>query len=281
MTPLLAWRVSIKQNIFAILFGVLIFASVRVGASDIYDMVILNGRVIDPETNFDAVRNVGINNDKITSITKRNIIGKESIDATGFVIAPGFIDQHWHGLDLLTTKIGLRGGITTGMDLEVGALNVAKWYAAKAGKSPMNYGTTVSHLMARLLVHDAEEVTAQNQIDLNAPMTVLDVTALMKFAANDGVPGWSLNRSSREQTNRITETLEKGLREGALGVGTVPGYSRSGITTYELFLVQKAAANYGRLTSVHGRFYPSALTPIEHPTGFNEVSPTPSYSVRL
>ena len=40
-----------------------------------FDVVILNGRVMDPETDFDAVRNVGIKNGKITTITKEKIDG--------------------------------------------------------------------------------------------------------------------------------------------------------------------------------------------------------------
>ncbi|RLA42831.1 MAG: aminoacylase, partial [Gammaproteobacteria bacterium] len=49
------------------------------------------------------------------------------------------------------------------------------------------------------------------------------------------------------------------------------GYAQLGITTYEMFEAQRAAARYGRLTSVHHRFHPSAATPTEAPTGVNEI----------
>ena len=61
-----------------------------------YDVVILNGRVMDPETNFDAIRNVGIKDGRISTITEKDISGKETIDATDKVVAPGFIDTHFH-----------------------------------------------------------------------------------------------------------------------------------------------------------------------------------------
>ena len=57
-----------------------------------FDLVILNGRVIDPETKLDAVRNVGINGGKIAAVTEEAIGGRETIDAKGNVVAPGFID---------------------------------------------------------------------------------------------------------------------------------------------------------------------------------------------
>ena len=86
-----------------------------------YDVVILNGRVMDPETNFDAVRNVGIADGRIAAITDEDITGKRSVDAGGHVVTAGFIDSHTHSLDLFSVKLLMRDGVTTGMDLEVGA----------------------------------------------------------------------------------------------------------------------------------------------------------------
>jgi hypothetical protein len=247
-----------------------IFTVTAAQAAD-YDLVILNGRVMDPETTLDAVRNVGIRGGKIAAITTEKIRGEETIDATGHVVAPGFIDTHWHAVDPFGRKIGLRDGVTTGMDLEAGALNVSKWYASNAGKTIMNYGTTVGHAFARLLVHDAKEMASQDQVDMEGPLDMPELMPLINAAGQDGVPGWSVTRSNLEETNRIMEMLDKGLRDGALGVGSTVGYMRTGVTTYELFLAQKTAANYGRVTGFHARFYPSALTPIEHPMGFDEV----------
>ena len=78
-----------------------------------YDVVINNGRVMDPETNFDGVRNVGIKDGKIVAITEDAIKGKETIDAKGHVVAPGFIDSHQHATDPFSRKVNLRDGLTT------------------------------------------------------------------------------------------------------------------------------------------------------------------------
>ena len=61
-----------------------------------YDLAILNGRVIDPETNLDRVANVGIEGGRIAIITDKSISGDRSVDAAGHVVAPGFIDLHAH-----------------------------------------------------------------------------------------------------------------------------------------------------------------------------------------
>jgi imidazolonepropionase-like amidohydrolase len=75
------------------------FAVVAAQAQE-YDVVILNGRVMDPETKYDDIANVGIKDGKIAVITKDKITGKETIDATGHVVAPGFIDIHAHGQNI-------------------------------------------------------------------------------------------------------------------------------------------------------------------------------------
>ena len=61
-----------------------------------YDLVITGGRVMDPESGLDAIRNVGIKGDKIAIITEQGLQGKETIDTTDHVVAPGFIDGHSH-----------------------------------------------------------------------------------------------------------------------------------------------------------------------------------------
>jgi adenine deaminase len=106
--------------------------------SETYDVVINNGRVMDPETNFDGVRNVGVKDGKIIVITENAIKGKETINASGHVVAPGFIEGHQHGTDPFTRKVNLRDGLTTQMDFEAGAGDIAKWYAGAEGKTQSN-----------------------------------------------------------------------------------------------------------------------------------------------
>jgi len=218
---------------------------------------------MDPETGLDKVLNVGIKDGKIIKIISDKIEGEEVIDAKDHVVAPGFIDTHYHALDGLAVRLALRDGVTTGMDLEWGAMNIDEWYEAKKVSWPMNYGTNVSHEGARMVVHD--------NMKMDGPVDATKAGELRAEAGKDGTIGWSEIRSDLDQINQITKILDEGLREGALGIGSTVGYMRKGVTTYELFEVQRAAARYGRLSAFHARFHPSSQTPTEAPLGFDEV----------
>ena len=116
-----------------------------------YDLVINNGRVIDPETMFDDIANVGIQDGKIAVITKDEIKGKETIDATGLVVAPGFIDGHQHCIEPYQYRLMLRDGRTTLLDTEIGAHGpkLGEWYKRREGNAPVNFGVAVAHEFAR------------------------------------------------------------------------------------------------------------------------------------
>ena len=229
-----------------------------------FDMVILNGRVMDPETMLDAVLNVGINDGTIEIITSDEIAGTETIDATGHVVAPGFIDFHFHALDGLSLKLAALDGVTTGMDLEIGAINVDEWYAGKEGSWPLNYGTGVSQEGARLQVHDPE-VEIEGWYD--APLIL---GGLRAEACADGFCGWQDGRSDLDQLNQVLTIIDEELRAGALNISSTVGYMANGLTSYEMFKTQEVGAKYGRYLGAHVRFHGSPVTP-EAQLGFDEI----------
>ena len=232
-------------------------------AAQDYDIVIINGRVMDPETKFDKVANVGISNGWITKITTGEITGRDTIDAKGLVVAPGFIDTHTHSSDKFSINLSMMDGVTTGLDLEVGAVNIAEWYEREKGKWPMNYGQCVSHEMVRMMVHDG--------LEFDDAVDATDVFLSRAEAGNDGVVGWSVTVSSLDKINEICRILDENLRQGAIGIGCTPGYASQGISTYEQFEVQRAAARYSRLCAVHTRLHGSTRPPNEAQMGFAEI----------
>jgi hypothetical protein len=229
-----------------------------------YDIVINNGRVIDPESHLDAIRNVGIKDGMIAVVTKKELTGKDTVDATGHVVTAGFIDTHTHSSDKFVIKMAMMDGVTTGLDYEVGAFNIAAWYDREAGKWPINYGQCVAHESSRVNVLDG--------IDLPDPIDAYDAFILRAKATEaDDVADWSVTVSNLEQINQITRVLDENLRQGALCIGTTLGYASAGISTYEVFEVQKAAARYGRPIGSHSRFHGGTLPPNEAQLGFAEL----------
>ncbi len=214
--------------------------------SNQYDVVIRNGRVMDPETLFDDVRNIGIRGGRIVAITREALEdAAKVIDATEHVVAPGFIDTHHHWPSPMGYKLGLRDGRTTMMELEMGTLGpyVAEWYARREGTSQANFGTASSHEAARALVLDgnrSEEI--QDYITARA------------------ATGWSLQKVDLEQGNQILRTMDEGLQVGAVGVGSTLGYMRNGVSAREAFEIQKLSAAYGRQAGFHFRYTPGTET---------------------
>ena len=242
-------------------------AACSTDAQETHDLVILNGRVMDPETDFDAVRNVGIRDGLIVTITDQALSGNETIDATGHVVTAGFIDTHHHGAGKSWgVKASLRDGVTTPMDLELGTINVADWYAAREGRWAANYGAAASHEFHRMRVLDGMPIAE--------PADGGDF-ARLRNASYDGddTPDWAVTRASLDELNEMLANIDKELQAGAVGVASTTGYMANGVTTLELFNVQKVAANYGRLYASHVRLLGNSNPPTEATLGaFEQIA---------
>src|SRR5215831_6648802 len=105
-----------------------------------YDIVLQGGRVVDPESNLDAVRNVGISGNTVRAITQNALTGRTVVDARGLIVAPGFIDLHSHGQNLENDRAHAMDGVTAALDLEGGTVDVDSWYTAQSGKRLIHYG---------------------------------------------------------------------------------------------------------------------------------------------
>jgi N-acyl-D-glutamate deacylase len=173
-----------------------------------FDLVILNGRVIDPETNFDAVQNVGIKDGEIAIITTDDINGKETIDASNQVVSPGFIDIHAHGQNIGDYRMQAMQGVTTMLELESGVLPVGPWYESQASKKlPLNYGTASGWTYARIATFSDTEPEATVAYFQNAQKDL----------------DWKMNIATPDQEEQILRYVEDGLNDGALGIGINAG----------------------------------------------------------
>lgn len=205
-----------------------------------FDVVINNGRIIDPESKLDAVRHVGLRAGKIVAVSRQRLTGKQVIDARGLVVAPGFIDLHSHSvLTLPGARMQVMDGVTTALELEEGAIPLAGTYdrLAREGR-PLNYGMSVSWRFARAFV------TAGSEPELMTPEVANRV--LGKTAWQGHIPS--------ETSAKVLALVEQGLREGGIGVGANLGYMPDS-NTEEFYAVAQLAKKYGNSpTVVHIRY---------------------------
>lgn len=203
-----------------------------------FDQVIINGRVIDPETGLDDIRNIGINGNQIVALTTQDIKGTKVLDAKGKVVCPGFIDLHVHGMTNAEHVYQLHDGVTTALELEGGVGYIDRWIAEKEGNSLVNFGASVPHGTIRAQAMDAYQgffKEIEKKIDENG----FSDPSLSKLWIN-------LARSSHASLSNIElenvgDLIDHELESGALGIGVPVGYY-PGSTGNEIFQVYKHAA---------------------------------------
>jgi cytosine/adenosine deaminase-related metal-dependent hydrolase len=182
----------------------------------VYDRVILGGRVINPESNLDAISNIGLLDGSIAVITPQDLRGRETINARGLVVAPGFIDLHDHGQTPETYRLRSLDGVTTTLELELGTSDVAAWYHERSAGERINYGVSIGHIKVRMSVmHDAGSF----------------------MPVGDG----AYRTASPEQMGEIVRLIELGLSEGAISIGAGFPYTPAA-TREELLAVFRIAA---------------------------------------
>ncbi len=228
-----------------------------------YDIVILDGRVMDPETGFDAIRNVGIKGNRIAVITETDIEGDKVIEATGLAVVPGFINTHSHSFAPFDQKMMAYDGTTTLLITEDGVSNAHLFYERYEDKSLLNFGSGISHESVRRVVLDG--LTQERTSD---PTSILIERGL---AQEDGRAQWALDVATPEEHRQILTMFEQGMRDGAICVTSTVDYMGYAVPTYEIFDLQKLAKKYDRFYGSHTRFGPTESLPLNYTLGVREV----------
>jgi len=192
-----------------------------------YDVVLRNARVLDPATNLDAVRSIGITGKKIAALSADPLRGRTEIDASGLVAAPGFIDLHSHGQTPENYRFKAMDGVTAALELEVGVSPVSEWYKAREGRSLIHFGASAGHIPARMAV-------------------MKDSGGLLPRDA-------AMNRAATPDEQKAIEAIvRRDLDEGGVGMGMGITYTPTA-TRDEILSLFQLAARFKRPVFVHMR----------------------------
>lgn len=219
-----------------------------------YDLVIQRGRVVDPETGLDAIRDVGVKKGRIAAISEAPLAAARVLRAEGQVVAPGFIDLHAHGQQLPAAWVQAFDGVTTALELESGLLPISRYYdlVAKEGR-PINYGASVAWTYARIAEKEGLEPDG----------------TIAWFQGAFAKTNWQTTLATTEEVERIVARVEDGLRDGGLGIGINAGYA-PGYGRKEYHRLAELAARYGVPTFTHVR-YGSVKEPTSAFEAFEEL----------
>jgi N-acyl-D-aspartate/D-glutamate deacylase len=228
---------TMRRLIFSLCF--LAFSTV-IAAAQQYDLVLEGGRVMDPKTGLDAVRNVGIRDGKIGRVSSEALSGRRVVHASGLVVAPGFIDLHQHGQDLESQRVKALDGVTTALELEIGVPDVAQFLKAKDGHSLIHYGTSASHVAARAQVFGAPLPTGVTRTHAGIP------EILPKSGPATDQP------ATPEQIEDMRQRLRAELDAGGLAVGMGIQYT-PGATRLEVLDMFRLAAERRVPVYTHAR----------------------------
>jgi dihydroorotase-like cyclic amidohydrolase len=201
-----------------------------------HELVLGGGRLIDPESGLDGVRNVGIDAGRVTAIATEQLEGDVEVDVGGSVVAPGFVDLHSHAQTLAGRRLQACDGVTTALDLEAGRSPIALAYAEEARRgSPINYGFSASWAAIRMQVVGGLALGSE-------PDGILRALGNQKWQTS----------ATNAQVSSILSALENDLAAGGLGIGLLMGYA-PGVDPSEYTAVAQLAADAGVPTFTHCR----------------------------
>lgn len=222
------------RTLTLLLLAALLLAPACQTVEDPFEIVILGGHVIDPETGLDAVRHLGIRDGKIERISASLLTGEKIIDAEGLIVAPGFIDLHAHAQDEASYRLMVRDGVTSALELEVGTGDVSHWYREREGGQVLNYGVSIGHIPVRMIVMD-------------------DPGEFLPSGTASSEP------AGGEQIEEMAARLEEGLNQGAVAVGFGLAYTPAA-SQEEFETMLRIAARHEASAHIHVHGGPEGAT---------------------
>ena len=226
------------------------------------DLVLRNGGLVDGTGNPWFFGDVGIKDGTIVEVGRVNQRGRETIDAGGQVISPGFIDGHCHSdlmvLDDPRSEIKLQQGVTT----EV---------VGNCGMTPAPFAPQNLELL-RTYVEPVlgntgrewrwESVEQYFDALLGAGPSENVATYVGHGTLRIAVMGFENRPSSGEELERMKRLLEEALQAGAIGLSLGLMYAPGSYTpSTELAELCSVLSRYDGLLATHIRGEGNSLIP--------------------
>lgn len=206
--------------------ALLIACGCLISSAQDWDLVIRNGRVVDGTGKAGFPGGVAVKDGRIAQVGEIEGSAKHEIDATGLVVAPGFIDVHTHAEGILGTPLAenfLRMGVTTVIVGNCGAseVEVGEFFNA-LGRTNVsaNVGTLIGHNAIRNLVMGESSARPPTDVEMA----------------------------------RMKELIAQAMKDGAVGFSTGLIYVSGKFSkTEEIVELAKVAAQYQGIYATHVR----------------------------
>jgi dihydroorotase len=238
---------TLKPIKLLLYLGLTFLCNLSIAQTDNYfDIVLVGGRVIDPETKLDGIRNVGILNNRIGQISSQPLKGKEVINVSGLVVSPGFIDLHVHGRSNVEQQYQMHDGVTTALELEWGIENLKEWYASRQSKALINYGASVCWPYERFKVINKDEklLNELREMSTAGQASISTMQDRIQHTYNMALEG--------TQMSAVIDNIKVSLAEGGIGIGVPIGYLPN-TKPDEMYQVFKLAGELNTLVFTHVR----------------------------
>lgn len=242
-----------KQAVAVLLFPLLGLSMAPAYAQE-FSLAINNGRVIDPETNLDAIAHLGIRDSTIVKVSETPLRGVQVIDASGLVVAPGFIDLHTHSPTQLGQYHQLFDGVTTALELEAGAFPIASYGSKVSEEALINYGASAGYLSMRLLQKNG--LAATDMSGTPKPANIkgwITAIKLLLTGQRAALEETFETRASETERDNLQALLHEGLDQGGIGIGLALDYISEAVDSKELHMIFTVAAARGAPLFIHIR----------------------------
>ncbi len=225
------------------------------------DILIKNGRVVDPASGRDEQADVAIAKGKIARVGKVTGSARQTIDAKGRIVCPGLIDLHVHCREpghedeetiATAAAAAVAGGFTTIL-------------AMPNTHPPMDNETAMQYVLQRAAEADLARVLPVGCISKNREGKELSEMGMMLAAGavafsddGDGVAGTSLMQRALQYAGMLSVPLMQHCQEGdlaggsmnsgavavRLGLGGIPASAEQIMLRRDLELVERIGARY-------------------------------------